>query len=231
MRPLRSGRSSLKPARSSRKATYLARLGRSSAYGIHPVAPFANAAAAVLLSRFGTRLQRSFGCALAAGRCPSGPASPLPWGRSAFPESPARRSRASLGIKSKIDLPGSCRSPNSAERPLASSVDAFAASATDSYSWAPALAEADFEDFQPGGILGGGYLDLLVNSAMSAARMKPVSGGRPSMEARFSRANAFVDAFFETNTGPSPVPGFANLLGFLPFLSFPIVLLKEIFGP
>ena len=50
------------------------------------------------------------------------------------------------------------------------------------------------------------------------------------MDARFRTVNAFDEAFL-TNTGPSLVPAFANLLGFFAFLSFPIVLLKEIFGP
>ena len=87
------------------------------------------------------------------------------------------------------------------------------------------------EDFQPGGIFGGGYLGLLVVSVRPVANMKPGNGDLPSIDGLLSETKAFDELFFGTKTTFSPAPALANLLGFFTFFSLPMVLLNVIFGP
>ena len=87
-------------------------------------------------------------------------------------------------MKSKTDFPGSCFSPRMAALDLGSRVEALAASAVETKDAEDDSVFGCLEDFQPGGISGGGYaisvLTADVRLSSSFPKMNPSIGSLPS---------------------------------------------------
>lgn len=149
-------------------------------------------------------------------------------GRLGFLVAEAMRERAVGERKSKTDFPGRGVSPRRAARDLGERAEAFAMAAGDWYTFGVGLERATFdrvlEDFQPVGILGGGYFPsckrIEDDGSKLVERTNPVSGRRPSWQRRNPALGVFEEAFLEMKIGLLLSSGFAIALPFSGFFFF-----------